>query len=490
MPLPDIHRCVRCRSRLARDNPGPNCSACAAVVVVDRQEPPKEVPASFWEHPAIVEAVRARHMGRLIAAYRHHPYHGTPIVQTIMAGWAHLTQAQISRLERRSADQQLDRLTFWARLLQIPETLLWFTPQGAVSAPGPSVYATRLAAEPARLYGEAVPPNGRWTAEENDDMRRRTILASLIAVVTSPFGTAAPLGDSDLDQLSKLVTKVRSAYQHSRYERALRDLPSVLSALAAAAGVTPDDDRIAVLTAEAYQVASGLLLKSDDPLLAAVAAERSIVAARASGQPLIVASSSRAVAHGLLAGGYPDRAAEVATAAADRLTIDVAMRSAQDFSVYGALLLRGAIAAARAENREQAGALLDEATAAAQHIGRDENACWTAFGPTNVLAHRVAVAVELGDAGTAVDLAGTVDLSTMAVPERRAMLMLDTARALTQWGKYERALDAVRMAEQHAPEEVRTRRSVHQLINDLGRRCPVPLQRRVHDYARSVGAMA
>jgi hypothetical protein len=36
---------------------------------------------------------------------------------------------------------------------------------------------------------------------------------------------------------------------------------------------------------------------------------------------------------------------------------------------------------------------------------------WTAFGSTNVKLHRVHVAVTLGDAGTALDVARTVDVS-------------------------------------------------------------------------------
>ena len=68
--------------------------------------------------------------------------------------------------------------------------------------------------------------------------------------------------------------------------------------------------------------------------------------------------------------------------------------------------------------------------------------------------------------------------------------MIVRARALTQWDKHERALDAIRRAESYAPEEVRARRSVHQLINELGRRCPEHLQRQVHEYARAVGAAA
>ncbi|MEV6922907.1 hypothetical protein AB0M46_00135 [Dactylosporangium sp. NPDC051485] len=443
-------------------------------------------------------------MGHMIAGFRTHPYHDTPITQAAVAGWAHLTQAQISRLERQPTDRQpIDRLIFWAQLLHIPPALLWFTlpnnPQASTSEhdipagarPGP-IFPTRLAARLDRLYVDKGTTSDHLTAEDNDTMRRRTVLAGLIGALSSPYGSlaqASPSETTDLDQIEAQVAKVRRGYQHGRYENALRQLPTVLAALAGAQAESREP-RIAELAAQAYQVASGLCLKSDDVALSAVAADRSMAAAENSGEPLVIASSVRAVVHSLLAGGHPARAANLAAVAADRLAADAGLNSKPALSVHGALLLRGAVAAAHAEDRDLAGALLDEAAASAAHLGHDGNACWTAFGPTNVLVHRVAVAVELGDAGTAVDLAETVNLKAIAVPERQAMLMLDTARALTQWGKCQRALDAIRTAEAFAPEEVRSRRSVHQLINELGRRCPDPLRRQVQDYARAVGAAA
>jgi tetratricopeptide (TPR) repeat protein len=87
-------------------------------------------------------------MGRLLGAYRRHPEHGMPIAQEIVGRWAGMSQAQVSRYETRSADRQIDRLQFWARLLGIPPGLLWFampadrchdtstkTTAGPVSAP-------------------------------------------------------------------------------------------------------------------------------------------------------------------------------------------------------------------------------------------------------------------------------------------------------------------------------------------------------------------
>ena len=241
MASPDTHRCARCRARLARDNPGPHCSACGSTVVTDREQPP-EVPASFWDHPLIRAAVRDRHMGRLIAAYRHHPDHGTTIAQGVVAGWAHLTQAQSSRLEHQPTDRQpLDRLIFWARLLRVPPQILWFTlpdsdqptPPGEhehpTSEPTPWAYPTRLATRPDRLYVEAV-PTGHPTAEDNDDMRRRTLLAGLAGAVASPRGvpgespskavdlTAVRLVDlaaTTLDDLDRLAAVTRDAGRYA-----------------------------------------------------------------------------------------------------------------------------------------------------------------------------------------------------------------------------------------------------------------------------------
>lgn len=118
--------------------------------------------AGFWQHPTIQEAASERHMGRLLGAYRRHPAHGMPIAQEVVGRWAGMSQAQVSRYETRSADRQIDRLQFWARLLGIPPGLLWFampadrchdigtkTTAGLVSAPGAGQTASDATDTPA-----------------------------------------------------------------------------------------------------------------------------------------------------------------------------------------------------------------------------------------------------------------------------------------------------------------------------------------------------
>jgi hypothetical protein len=156
-------------------------------------------------------------------------------------------------------------------------------------------------------------------------------------------------------------------------------------------------------------------------------------------------------------------------------------------SVYGALLLRGAIAAAIEENRPEAFRLLDEAEDAARRLGRDDNAYWTAFGPTNVAQHRVHVSMVLGDAGTAVDIGQGVDVGQIPIAERKATLFIDMATALNQWGKHDRAFHALRMAEEIAPEEVRTQASARRLAVELATRAPRMVRQRAHEFADQLG---
>ncbi|GAA3948233.1 hypothetical protein [Actinoplanes auranticolor] len=345
----------------------------------------------------------------------------------------------------------------------------------------------------------------RSRAEEADgDVKRRTLLqqfvaaaspqaASLVATLTAyPNRDSAAGTDShaNVDSLNGRVVKVRAAYQSGRYATAFAQLPGLINELQTVVpGTEPLQRRWQTVTAEAYQVASGLLLKADEAALALVAADRSITAAHASGSPLSIGSSARAVVHTLLASGHPGRAAHLAVTAAQQLERTAGAPSIDSLSLYGALLLRGAIAAARDEDRQLAHDLLDEAATVGRFVGQDGNAHWTAFGPTNVELHQVAVAVCLGDAGEAIDIASHVDLTPIVLAERKAAFVIDVAHAFTQWGKYDKALDAVRTAESYAPEEVRSRRSVHRLIGEIAERGPIRLQRDARAYGVSIGVL-
>jgi hypothetical protein len=216
-------------------------------------------------------------------------------------------------------------------------------------------------------------------------------------------------------------------------------------------------------------------------------ADRSMRAAETSGDPVTIAASARIITHTLMAGGHLGAAITTASSHAERLDRDMPAQTPDSLSVYGSLLLRGAVAAAQDDKRDTPHELLGEADEAARRLGVDGNLRWTAFGPTNAKLHRVNIAVMLGDAGTAVDVARKIDLSAIEVTERKANLLVDTVRAFLQWGKHDKAYIALRAAEEIAHEEVAGRPSGQRVIRDLMTSAPLSVRREVEEFAAQVG---
>jgi hypothetical protein len=155
---------------------------------------------------------------------------------------------------------------------------------------------------------------------------------------------------------------------------------------------------------------------------------------------------------------------QLVEAAADVLRPHIGSRADEALvSVYGTLFLTGAVAAARAEDRTTSAAFLSEAQEYAGRLGRDANAMWTAFGPTNVAIHRMTAAMELGDVQVAVDLAPRIDASALPT-ERRVRHAIETARAYTARNRRDDALEVILEAEQLAPEQIRHHAMSRQLI--------------------------
>ena len=203
--------------------------------------------------------------------------------------------------------------------------------------------------------------------------------------------------------------------------------------------------RACALSADAYHVAAGFLLETGDPGLAHVATDRSMTAALASQDPLTVGASGRILTHTLMSSGH----------------LAAAVTTAQE--------------------------MLTEAAGAARQVGTDANLRGTAFGPVNTAMHHVNVAVTLGDAGTAIDLARRIDLRAVTVTERKASPLIDVARAYFQWGKYEQAHASLRAAEDTAPQEVATRPAVATLARDLATLAPVSIRRDAEQFASRIG---
>lgn len=117
--------CARCGSRLNRYNLESRCAPCEIALRDERQQP-SPVPPAFWQTDQMRDALATWHMGRVIYAYRTHPFHHRPLPQELVATWLGLTQAQLSRIEKGPAPEQLSKLIRWAKVLEVPPELLWF----------------------------------------------------------------------------------------------------------------------------------------------------------------------------------------------------------------------------------------------------------------------------------------------------------------------------------------------------------------------------
>jgi hypothetical protein len=115
-------RYCRCGSPLARDNAGLLCSACQATRTRGRAP---DVPAAFWQTDVMAAALASGDVGRVIRAYRSHPFHGQRLPQTLLANWLHMSQAAVCRIETGRRRVTIDEIACVARALGMPVALPW-----------------------------------------------------------------------------------------------------------------------------------------------------------------------------------------------------------------------------------------------------------------------------------------------------------------------------------------------------------------------------
>ena len=271
-----------------------------------------------------------------------------------------------------------------------------------------------------------------------------------------------------LDRIQRRLESHWKRYQAGVYRPILAELPDILSDLDASASHssgTPGE--LHGLRSRAYQLAASLSYKFGDPAIGLIAAERGLSAAGQAGDSLLGAVALTRVAHGLRESGHADSAIDLNLRGAGAVESDGNLDDAASASVYGALLLHGALATAKKGDGGTARILLQEARSAARYSG-ESNFYYTAFGPTNVAAWGVAALILLQDYSGALSTAERIDLSALPVAERKGSLLLDRASAHVAHGK--RDADVVGLllsAERLAPGEVYARPASRTIAAEL-----------------------
>ncbi|MET3984340.1 helix-turn-helix transcriptional regulator [Streptomyces sp. PvR034] len=222
------------------------------------------------------------------------------------------------------------------------------------------------------------------------------------------------------------------------------------------------------LLARTYQALAAAFVRQNEADAAWVAADRAIREAELSGDPLGVFAGIYRLCHAFVRLKHLDQAEHAAATAVSALQhhVEVNEPTPQHLSMLGSLHLLLALVHARSGDRPSARRQIDAARAVAQQLGEDRNDFNLEFGPTNVEIQAVSTAVDLGDAGEALDIAK--DLNTAGLSsERQARLLMDVGRAHAQRRQYVDALDSLLRAEELAPEMIHTHVASRSVVRDL-----------------------
>ncbi|WP_268221775.1 helix-turn-helix domain-containing protein [Streptomyces sp. EMB24] len=387
-------------------------------------------------------------------------------------------QSKVSRLENGRGTEDVRVLRQIAKVLDIP---------------------------PQRL-GLAAAPDASPSDPGTEDMHRRTFLAASVAALAAtptptvahhdliqvllPGPSPAATGDSSgIDELRERARTVRWLFCTCDYAKLEQALPGLIADLRQVTGGSSGSAEASGLLATAYQTSVSLLLKRADQGNAWLAAGRAMAEAERSGDPVVLAASVRVHAHVLVREKHTAQAVNMVRHTVDQLSGSYDQRSPRYLAAVGLLLLRGATAASRNGDRETTHDFLTEAKEVARYVAFDRPDAWANFSPTNVSLHEISAAVSFGDAGIALQTARPLMRRHIPVPERRAALWVEAARAYSQQGRLADGYQALRIAESCAAQDVR-RPAVRELVADMAARDRRRALPELHHFSRRLGVPA
>jgi transcriptional regulator with XRE-family HTH domain len=259
------------------------------------------------------------------------------------------------------------------------------------------------------------------SADGDERGRRVHPAASQIEQAMMAYGAPAESTERDgpdqqvgLDYLRATARSAYQAYQATRYDTTGRILPGLIRGVETAAlsigAACPAACGVRVLV---YDTTAALLSRVGEPFLAWAAADRARSAGEYAGDPLLAAVSAWRLSYMITGRKHPHEALGLAMTAAAALERAMRAPSPEQLSVYGALHLAAATAAAACYDRTATETALAEARAIAERTG-ETNHMGTAFGPVDVAIHAISASLRLGDPRTAAQTGEA--LNTAAMP--------------------------------------------------------------------------
>ncbi|WP_028478074.1 helix-turn-helix domain-containing protein [Nocardia sp. CNY236] len=318
-------------------------------------------------------------------------------------------------------------------------------------------------------------------AEDTEDVQTLDVLPIIRRTLA-----AVDLMDDDLEptaltDLAPMVARVGVWRRGARYRKIGEVLPGLVDQLLIA-GQEHGKPAYALLT-DAYRAANSLAHKFGYSDLSMTATERMLWAAGKSGDPLRVASVHYLKAATLARIGAGRQAMKLI----DRTVADLAPLADADrtaAAVLSTLHMRAGTISATLGRSDVSRDHLAEAERLAANIP-DMVVLDTVVGPANVKLHRIAAEVELGEAGTALEISRNTRLPADLAAERLTYFWVDTARAHLLAGDPDSAIEALLESRVAAPEHFRASGTVKATV-----RATADQQRRVSQSLRSLANSA
>lgn len=322
------------------------------------------------------------------------------------------------------------------------------------------------------LTGQPYLPGDRASAEALATLPPLSVALYDATLDDVPDMPARPIGE-----LAAWAANANEHVANSSYALAGRHLAVLLAELHVHAVTGDADTRRAALAAlvETCFAASGVARQLGNPDLAVAVARRGEEAARRLDDPALSAFAAMVSTSALSRLGARHRAQRVGTAALAAVEPLADPSTTEPVAAEAAGMLH--LSAAQMAAKDQTGDLANDHLGAARELAErtgERNTLWFSFGPANVRAWSLSIAVELGNGpGLAEAIEDTPGYDQhLPTADRRAALHFDLARA---YGQAQGTRDAAAIrhldrADRVAPQRIRHDPVARELVHELDQR--------------------
>jgi transcriptional regulator with XRE-family HTH domain len=295
-----------------------------------------------------------------------------------------------------------------------------------------------------------------------------------------------------LDELGEQISAVEQAWftSPSKYSDVLRVLPDLIVNSERAVYEYGRSVQACRQISELYRLARPVLKTVGRVDLCGLVSDRAMRYAEETEDPLLIAAATWSLGHAMLSDDMPAGALDLAMRGSEALEPLLPDGTPEYFSLYGGLLLVGAIASLRTGDPWRARELLrGPARKAALRVGEGHNYHLMVFGPTNVGIHMVGVEHEQSEISEALRLADEVDISLIPSLGRKTSHLYQVARCYECRNNDAAVFVHLKMAERICPQDFQHKRDVRGMVSTLVKRVKPSYAPEVREFAGRIGLL-